>query len=326
MNQYFTIKGSARALPRKQVLSAELDARLGLRTGWTAEHTGVLRRHQCSGPDEARELTARVCHAALADAGMSLRQLDLIVDASLSVQQPIPCNAALVQEALGAEARGIPGIDVHASCLGFVAAVNVVNGLFASGAVRSALIVCAETPLQGVNWNEPESACLMGDAAAAHVLVAREATAPCDFVFETFAEGATLCEVKGGGHRRPPFGYSHGDEAAFRFHMDGKAVHRLASKRLPPMLQGLFQRTGRDLTAVDLVPHQASGPALEFMRRRLGVPAERFHVSIADHGNLVAASIPFVLDAVRRKLGAGSPVLLVGTAAGYTQAAGLFVL
>ncbi|PTX90974.1 3-oxoacyl-[acyl-carrier-protein] synthase III C-terminal domain-containing protein [Opitutus sp. ER46] len=326
MKQYFRILGSHGALPQTQVLAQELDERLGLEPGWTADHTGVWRRHQCSGPAESRELTVKVCRGALADAGKSLADVDLIVDASLCVQQPIPCNAALVQETLGAEARGIPSLDVHASCLGFVAALNVVNGLFATGAARTALVVCVETPLQGVNWDEPESACLMGDAAAAFVLGARDEPVDCEFAFETYAEGAHLCEVRAGGHRIPPFRYTPAEHAAYQFHMDGKAVHRLASKLFPPMLTRVLARAGRTLDGLEVVPHQASGPALEFMRRRLGVPPARFHVSVAEHGNVVAAGIPFVLNRVRRQLAPGAPVLLVGTAAGYTQAAALITL
>jgi 3-oxoacyl-[acyl-carrier-protein] synthase-3 len=326
MKQHFTIVGSARALPECRVTAEELDQRLGLEPGWTASHTGVLVRHRTSGADEAAALTRQVCAAALADAGRQLADIDLIIDASLSVQQPIPCNAALVQEILGPAAAGIPCFDVHASCLGFLAALNVVNGLFAAGGHRRALVVCAETPSFGVNWDEPESACLMGDGAAAFVLEAGVREQDSVFLFETYAEGARLCEVRGGGHRLPAFTYSDTRRGAYQFHMDGKAVHRFASQRFPAMLRKGLDMAGLRVGEVDIVPHQASGPALEFMRRRLGIPLERFHVTIADHGNMVAASIPYVLDAVRRRLPPGAPLMALGTAAGYTQAVAIFRL
>lgn len=326
MNQHFRIAGSAGALPRRVIGADELDQRLGLEPGWTARHTGVLERHQCSGPDEMQEMIRAVAFGALASAGCRLSDIDLIVDASLSIQQPIPCNAALIQKTLGDDARGIPCIDVHASCLGFIMGLNVVNGLCASGAARRILLVCAESPLQGVNWDEPESACLMGDGAAACVLEAVHGGIPCCFLVETFAEGAHLCEVRGGGHRLSPFAYTEADRAAFQFHMDGKAVHKLASKLLPPLLSKALAASGRTLAELHTVPHQASGPALEFMRRRLGVEDGRYHVSIEKHGNMVAAGIPYVLDRVRRQLPQGTPVMLVGTAAGYTQAIAIFSL
>jgi 3-oxoacyl-[acyl-carrier-protein] synthase-3 len=326
MKQHFSIIGSARGLPARAVSAGELDERLGLEEGWTARHTGVFTRHQAAGPEESEKLAREVCRAALADANRTLADIDLIVDASLCVQQPIPCNAALIQRALGLDARGIPCVDVHASCLGFVAALNVVNGMFASGAAKRALVVCAESPLVGVNWDEPESACLMGDGAAAFVLEATERDNTCSILLETFAEGSRLCEVLGGGHRLPSLAYKDELRGAYQFHMDGKAVHKLASQLLPALLTKALAATGRRLNQLDIVPHQASGPALEFMRRRLDLPAERFHVSIAEHGNMVAAGIPYVLDAVRRRLTPGSPILLLGTAAGYTQAAAIFEL
>ncbi len=326
MKQYFRIAGSAGALPRRAISAEELDRRLGLPAGWIARHTGVLNRHAASGPEEVAALIKQVGEAALADAGRGVAELDLIVDASLCMQQPIPCNAALVQKVLGAAANGIPCVDVHASCLGFIVALNVVNGLMATGTTRRAMIVCAETPLQGVNWKEPESACLMGDGVAAFVLEAADQGGTYAFAQQTYADGAELCEVRGGGHRLPPFAYTEAERAAYQFHMDGAALHRMASKRLPALLTEILGSSGRSLDELHIIPHQASGPALEFMRRRLRLPEERFHVSIARHGNMVAAGIPYVLDRVRRKLPAGAPVLVMGTAAGYTQAAAIFAL
>ncbi|WP_404425927.1 3-oxoacyl-[acyl-carrier-protein] synthase III C-terminal domain-containing protein [Nibricoccus sp. IMCC34717] len=207
-----------------------------------------------------------------------------------------------------------------------MAALNTVNGLFASGAASRALIVCAETPLQGVNWNEPESACLMGDGAVAVVVEKATYSTPCSIRMETYGEGAHLCEVRGGGHRLTPFLYAEARRAEYQFHMDGKSVHKFASKVLPPLLEKSLAEAGRPLEDYNVVPHQASGPALEFMRRRLGIEERRFHVSIGDHGNMVAAGIPFVLDSVRRHLPTGAPVMLIGTAAGYTQGVALIEL
>lgn len=326
MRQYFRIAGSSRYLPATRVSSVELDQQFGVPEGTTWARTGVRVRHRAVAPESAATMAVRVTRAALAEAGCGLRDLDYLVDASLSVQQPIPCNAALIQEALGEEAAGIPCLDVHASCLGFVAALNVVNGLFAAGGARRILVVCAETPLRGVNWDEPESACLMGDAAAAFVFEAVPAREGWSFAMQTFAEGAHLCEVAGGGHKRPSFDYTPEQRAAYQFHMDGRAVHKLASRHLPAMVEGVLREAGCTLADLDVVPHQASGPALELMARRLGIARERLHATLAEHGNLVAASVPYVLDGMRRTRPAGARVLLLGTAAGYTQAAALFTL
>ena len=326
MLQYFRIIGSSRYLPAHRIDSGDLDRRLGCAPGTTAARTGVRYRYQALAPESALTMARTVAHAALADAGLGLRDLDLIIDASLCLQQPIPCNAALIQEALGPAAAGVPCMDVHASCLGFVAALRVVNGLFASESARRILVVCAETPLLGVNWAEPESACLMGDGAAAMVFSAASPLEGCSLVMETFSEGAHLCEVEGGGHRLPPFVYRETERARYQFHMDGPGVHKLASRRLPPLVTRALSDAHCTLAEVEVVPHQASGPAIELVARRLGLARERLHATIAEHGNLVAASIPFVLHDVRRRRPSGTRLLLLGTAAGYTQAAGVITL
>lgn len=326
VHQCFRITGSARHLPAICLTADELDRRLNLQPGWTARHTGVHRRYQAVGGETAATMARLVIESALADARCSLSDVDLIIDASLSVQQPIPCNAALIQEALGPAAAGIPSIDIHASCLGFLVALQMVNGLLASGSIRRAVIVCSETPLQGVNWNEPESACLMGDAAAAVVVEAAESKRHCVFKLQTFSEGAHLCEVKGGGHRLPPYSYTESKRSSYQFHMDGKAVHKMASRLLPPLVAAALSEAGCRLVDLHVVPHQASGPAIEFIARRLGIAREQLHATVAEHGNLVAAGIPFVLHEVRHALPRDRQIMLLGTAAGYTQGCAIFWL
>lgn len=326
MQQHFKISGSARYLPQTRITADQLDERLGLTPGWTFRHTGVLCRYQATGLETGLTMARRVVLHALQDANSDLRSVDLLIDASLSVQQPIPCNAALIQEALGEPATGIPCMDVHASCLGFAAALNVVNGLFASGAARRIVVVCSETPLQGVNWDEPDSACLMGDGAAAYVFDAVEPRSLFVFAMQTFGEGAHLCEVQGGGHRLPAYRYVADKRGLYQFHMEGKTIHKLASRLLPALVERALFEAKCSLADVEVVPHQASGPAIGFISKRLQIPVDRLHATVAEHGNLVAASIPFVLHGLRQKRPSGTRVLLLGTAAGYTQAASIFSL
>jgi len=326
MKQYFKIVGSARYLPRKCIHAEELDRRSGLEAGWTLKHTGVRVRHE-AGPDESgTEMARRVVMDALKSAGFGLRDLDLLIDASLCLQQPIPSNSALILESLGREAAGCATMDVHSSCLGFVAALQTVNGLFAAEGYDRAVIVCGETPLRGVNWDEPESAHLMGDGAAAIVLERCSPRDGCAFRFQTFAEGAQLCRVEGGCHRLPPAAYASSNRARYEFHMDGKGVHRFASQHLPAMVAEAVAASGTPLSDLHVVPHQASGPSIELLTRRLGIGRSRVHSSVEHHGNMVAAGIPFVLHGARAELAEGVRVMLVGTAAGYSQAVAIFTL
>ncbi len=327
MQQHFRIAGLGGHLPAKVITAAELDARLGLAPGWTLRHTGVATRHQRAPDETATDLGCRAARAALANAGLRLRDLDLIIDASTCQQQPIPTNAALLQEALGSEAHGSAAFDVHASCLSFVVALATTNAFFAAGQYRHALIVSAETALAGVNWADPASACLMGDGAAA-VVVSRTETPLDDFAYryETFGEFAHVCEVAGGGHRLPPFQLTPENESRYRFFMDGPRLHKAASRHLPPLVERVLREARTELADLHVVPHQASGPAVELIARRLGIARDRLHSSLADHGNLVAAGIPFALHLARENIGVGSRVIFIGTAAGYSQAAMVFTL
>jgi 3-oxoacyl-[acyl-carrier-protein] synthase-3 len=326
MQQHFKITGSARALPRRCLTSDELDRRAGLPSGWTLQRTGVRHRYEAVDPENAATLGREVILGALDSAGHTLADLELLIDASLSLQQPVPSNSALLQEALGSAAAGCTTMDVHASCMGFIVALQTVNGLFAAGAYRRAVIVCAETPLRGVNWQDPDSAHLMGDGAAAVVVEACAPTDDCVFRLQTFGAGAQLCRVQGGGHRLTPFDFTTDQRARYQFEMDGKGVHKFASTHLPPMVRDALQRAGTTLEQLHVIPHQASVPSIELLARRLGVSRERLHSSVENHGNLVAAGIPFVLHAARSVLAAGTRTMLIGTAAGYSQAVAIFSL
>lgn len=325
MHQHFRITGTGGYLPERRVLAEELDQRLGLDVGWTLRHTGVAVRHQRAPEENATLMGCAAALQALRAAGRTLREIDLIVDASTCQQQPIPSNAALLQEALGREAAGAAAFDVHASCLSFVVALATVNAFFAVGQHQRALIVSAESALDGVNWADPASACLMGDGAAAVVVERVDIPiAPLRYRYETYGEHAHVCEVPAGGHRVPPFAYSAENDAAFRFRMDGPRLHRIASRHLPPLVGHVLAEEGVGIDALHVVPHQASGPALELIGRRLRPAAERWHVSIADHGNLVAAGIPFALHRAGARVPVGARTMLLGTAAGYSQAAMIF--
>lgn len=327
MHQHFRITGTGGYLPARIITAAELDARLGLAPGWTLRHTGVATRHQRAPAETATDMAVHAARAAVADAGITLRDLDLIIDASTCQQQPIPSNAALLHEALGPDLRGAAALDVHASCLSFVVAVATVNAYFAAGLYQRALIVSSETPLDGVNWSDPASACLMGEGAAAAVLEHTASPAgACSYGYETFGEHAALCEVPGGGHRLPPFALTPENEVRYRFFMDGPKLHKVASQHLPPLVTRVLAEARTPLSTLHVIPHQASGPAVELLARRLGIARDRLHVSLARHGNLVAAGIPYALHEARGRINPGDRVMLVGTAAGYSQAAFIFTV
>ncbi|MCC9598962.1 hypothetical protein LOC67_00210 [Stieleria sp. JC731] len=274
----------------------------------------------------------RAIERALDDAALGWPDIDYIIDCSTSKYRPIPCNAAHFQQAIGREAQRIPCVDVQSTCLGSIMAINLANALFATGVYRNILIVASETALQGVDWNDEKSAGLFGDGAAALVLQVAKPTASLAFVHETYGEHLGLCVVDGGGHHLPAYRYHEDLASKYRFQMDGRNLFRIAIKLLPPMVRGIqedFQSIAdHDSETMHVIPHQASPKAVELIRRIIGVPHERYHVAVNEIGNMVAASIPAMFDRVRKQqlVDDGCPVMLLGTSAGYSQAAIVFHL
>lgn len=325
MQQFFEILGSGVYLPSTVVSSDEIDDRCRLPRGWTAEHVGVARRHECRPPETLATMARQAVRAALADARTSWSEVDLLIDASASRHRPIPCNAAHVLAEFD-EARGIPGFDIQSTCLGFLVALQVANGLLATGSCRRIVLVCSEAPLGGVNWKQAESAALLSDGAAAVVLAARPPTQTMGYRHQTFAEHLDICRVQGGTHVLPPFEYGPHNDADFRFSMDGSRLVRVAYKHLPPMVNELLAEQRVDRSRLHVVPHQASPRAVAVVQRLLEFDPSRYYNLVAEMGNLVSASVPAVLHRCRAEglIRRADDVLLLGTSAGYSQAALLF--
>ncbi len=262
----------------------------------------------------------------LNEAELDWSDLDLLIDGSTCRHQPIPCNAAYLQHRLGDPVAGVPCMDIQSTCLGFILALHVANALMATGSYRHIMIVCSETALMGVNWREPESACVMGDGAAAVLLRRAEPRPTFFFAHQTMPQHLDACQVRGGGFVLPPTACTAESEHEFRFHMDGPRLLHIACRHLPPMTARLVQDAGLPGDELHVIPHQAAPRALAIIRRLLRFPPERFHDRAAQLGNLIAASIPAVFHLCLRDgvIDRGAPIMLLGTSAGYSQAGLIF--
>lgn len=342
------IAGLGAHLPPRIVSSAEVEARCGLPEGWAERYNGVRERRWAAPGDTNSAYAAAAVRAAVADAGLALADIDLLVFASGTPEQAIPDGGPLTLRALGLGGAGVAAFSVHATCLSFLAALDAVAGLIAAGRYRAAVIVSAEIASIGINYDQPESATLLGDGAAAAVVVPwGGAAAPVAATsgatsaggmaasrtgssgiasrieaarFEAYGDGAALTEVRGGGTRRHPT--NPVTEAADNlFHMDGPALLRLVRRHGPGFLERLRPGLSAGLGDIDVViPHQASLAGLRLLGR-FGWPDDRVVTTLERYGNCVAASLPLTLwEAVRTgRLARGERALLVGTGAGVSM-------
>ncbi len=318
------ILGTGEYIPSQRVMSGEFDSRWSKPAGWTRRHVGIDYRHHAGPEEPASLMAARAAEDALTRAGLRADQLDCVVSACSVMEQAIPCTGVLVHRRLGLAGSGIPAFDVNATCLSFVTALDLVASLIAVGRYRRVLIVSSEVASAGLDWNDPETAPLFGDGAAAVVVEAGAAGQGSAFIaahMETYSEGADLCRVRAGGTRLRIDDDLEGFKQAARFEMSGKATYRLAAQHLPRFMERLSARAGVGVGELrKLVPHQASAKALRHLEQALGLRADLLVRVLESHGNQLAASIPVALHTAieRGEIVRGDLIALVGSGAGLS--------
>lgn len=314
-------------LPKRKVSSTELDLKMGLPEGTVEQKTGVKERYYITD-ESASQMAASAIREALEQAGLAFDDMDVLVAACGTYEQWIPCNASLIQKAMGGSAKGMPCFDVNSTCLSFVTAFDTLSYLLAAGRYKRAIIVSSDVASVGLNYEHLESSALFGDGAVAYIVEA-DPSGQSGVVasrFETYSEGAHLTEIRGGSRYHPNDPKTKPED--FLFSMDGKGIFKLASQTLPPFCYALFEEAQCWVNDFDLiVPHQASVTAVRLMQKKMEVPSSKYYVNIERYGNMIAASIPFAFHCAlqEQRVKRGDTVLLCGTSAGFTLGAVIFV-
>lgn len=315
------VTGVALAAPGHVETAAELAPRIGRSERWIVTRAGVSERRVADLPME--QMAALAVRAALGDGPPP----DLLINASLTPVQLIPDSSVFIQQELGWSGLGIPSWSVHATCLSFVVALQQAAALVSAGVYRRVVVVSAETGTRNRDFEEPESAALIGDGAGAALVEPTpdgQDSALLGFEMSTWPDGASLAEIRGCGTRRFPLDPAT-ERGDYLFHMNGPALYRNLFEKVDQLIERLVSRAGLRRQDVDLVvPHQASGPALASLER-LGFAPERTVSVIHLYGNCIAASIPMALaHAVGEgRINRGQTVLLIGTGAGLSAAGAL---
>lgn len=307
------ITGTGWTAPGTVQTAEELAPKIGKSAQWIREGTGVGERRVSDLPME--EMAAEAARRAIGDGPAP----DLIMNASLTPVQLLPDSSVFVQEALGYE--GIPSFSVHATCLSFLVGLNAAVHFAAAGTWQRILLVSAEKGTGFRNFDEPESAALIGDGAAA-AIIEPGGGRWIDFAFQTWPRGAPYAKFPGAGTRVPP---EEAKPEDYTFTMEGRRIYRLGRVKMAEMMFGILKKNGLSLADVDLVvPHQMSGPGIQAFRR-VGVSDEQLVDIVGTYGNCVAASLPMALAIAKEegRLREGSKVLLLGLGAGMSLAAAL---
>lgn len=284
-------------------------------------------RYRISGGETQISMATSACKSALESAGLQIEDIDCIVSASAVGVQPIPCTAALIHEKLAIGSQ-IPALDINTTCTSFISALDIMSYLVDQGRYQNVLIVSSEVGSIGLNPKQRESYELFSDGAAAIVLshAQNKTQGVIASAQRTWSEGAHATEIRGGLTNLPPWQYTESNKDDFLFDMSGRSVLRIAAQRLPEMVDDFEAQFGIGLSDVDvIIPHQASS-ALDMIMKRMGAPKDSYINWVRDYGNMVSASVPFILCRLieQNQLTSGSRVLLCGTAAGLT--ANLLVL
>ena len=320
MTRRSVLIGTGSALPRRALGNEELAKMVDTSDEWIVERTGIRNRYVAAPDETTASLATDAAKRAIEAAGIEAKSIDLIVLATATPDQTFPASATLVQNELGC--NGGIAFDVAAVCSGFLYALGVADSMLRSGMAARALVIGAETFSRILDWEDRATCVLFGDGAGAVVLEAREEdSAEPRGILATrlHADGAhnQLLFVDGGPSTTGTVG---------KLRMKGKEVFRHAVTNLANVLGEVLEDAGLAIDDVDwVVPHQANARILDATARKLGLAPEKVIVTVDQHANTSAASVPLALDVAIRdgRIKVGDLVMLEAMGGGFTWGASL---
>ncbi len=309
------IAGTGSYLPERVLTNAELETMVDTTDQWIRERTGIEKRHIAGQGETCSDLAEPAARRAMEMAGVTPDDIDLIVVATTTPDQVFPSTACLLQERLGI--HGCPAFDVQAVCTGFVYATSVADQFIRTGMAKTALVVGSEVFSRIVDWKDRNTCVLFGDGAGAVVLQASDK--PGIISTHIHADGSYkhLLQVPVGVGK----GFDEMKAGRAYAEMRGNEVFRMAVTTLGRIVDETLGANGMQKTDVDwLIPHQANIRIIQATAKKLNLPMDHVVVTVDQHGNTSAASIPLALDAAVRdgRIQRGENLLMEGFGGGFT--------
>ena len=309
---YARIAGTGSYLPEKIVTNRDLEKSVETTDEWIRERTGIKKRHVAAEGEMSSDMGLAAARRAMEMAGIDASEIDLIVVATTTPDKVFPSNACIIQRKL--DIHGCPAFDIQAVCSGFIYALDVANRMIQTGGSKTALVIGCETLSRITNWNDRDTAVLFGDGAGAVLLQASGAPGIISTHIHADGKFEDLLEVPRG---------APGEDF---IRMNGNAVFRKAVSTLGSIARETLADNGIDKSELDwLVPHQANLRIIAAAAKKLDMPMERVVVTVDEHANTSAASVPLALDTAVRdgRIKRGQLLLFEAFGAGFTWGSAL---
>jgi 3-oxoacyl-[acyl-carrier-protein] synthase-3 len=313
------IAGCGSALPRHVMTNAEMSALVDTSDEWIVERTGIKARHIAGEGETTRTLGAEAARRALAHAGLSADAVDLIIVATATPDQTFPATAALIQADLGIT-RGA-AFDVQAVCSGFVYGMSIADAMLKVGQAQCALVIGSETFSRILDWTDRTTCVLFGDGAGAMVLKAERLPDTPE------SPGILVTRIRSDGRYHDKL-YVDGGPSTTKtvghLRMEGREVFKHAVVNIASVMDEAMKQAGIRPEQVDwFVPHQANRRILEGTARKLGIREDRIVITLDQHGNTSAASIPLAFDLAVKdgRITRGDLILFEAMGGGFTWGA-----
>jgi 3-oxoacyl-[acyl-carrier-protein] synthase-3 len=311
------ILGTGSYLPEGLLTNADLEQRIETTDAWIVERTGIRERHVAAEGQFTSDLAVEAAKAALLSAKMDVNDIELIVLATTTPDRVFPSVACLVQGKLGIT-NGCPAMDIQAVCSGFIYALSTANAFIRSGQVKTALVIGAETLTRITDYNDRGNCMLWGDGAGAVVLGASEEEGIISTHLHADGRYEEMLYVEGGGTR------GIGEPAYMR--MQGNGVFKMAVNTLDAIVDETLAANGLQKSDLDwLVPHQANKRIIDATARKLDMSMDRVILTVGEHGNTSAASVPLALDTGVKdgRIKRGELILMEAFGGGFTWGSAL---